>query len=127
MYHEEEVAIFNQTLIRGIADDDLSDLIVNVKENLDFIPSSLDFASFPTFLSKKFGLVYKTDKDYVPLTKAKYDYFKALVSNVAKNYYFGKGLRTVAFESNENDDFYVSLCYPTTNDNDQLFVENLFL
>ncbi|EGP5709226.1 ParA family protein [Enterococcus faecium] len=88
LYHEEEVTIFNKTLMRGIADGDLTDLIINVKENLDFIPSSLDFASFPTFLSKKFGLVDKTDKDYIPVTKAKYNYFKSLVDNVAKDYDF---------------------------------------
>lgn len=88
LYHEDEVTVFEKTLMKGIADGDLKDLVLNVMPNLDFIPSSLDFASFPVFLSKKFGLVDIGEPDYISVTKAKYDYFKALVDDVAKDYDF---------------------------------------
>lgn len=88
LYHEDEVTVFEKTLMKGIADGDLKDLVLNVKPNLDFIPSSLDFASFPVFLSKKFGLVDIGESDYIPVTKAKYEYFKSLVNDVSKDYDF---------------------------------------
>lgn len=88
LYHKEEVTIFKKTFMKGIADGDLADLPVNVKENLDFIPSSFDLGSFPTFLSKKFGLVDKFDPNYASVTKEKYEFFKSMIDEISKDYDF---------------------------------------
>lgn len=88
LYHENEVTVFKKTFMKGIAEGDLRELPLNVKPNLDFIPSSLDLESFPVYLSKKFGLVDVGDPNYVSVTKLKYDYFKSLIRDVAKDYDF---------------------------------------
>lgn len=51
-YYEDEVVVFKKTLMAGIVEGNLTDLVINVLPNLDFIPSSSDLESFPTFLSK---------------------------------------------------------------------------
>ena len=60
----------------AIADEDLSDIIIEIKDNLYLLPSFADFTSFPLFLEKKFpnsqlkrvtflkGLIEKIKDDY---------------------------------------------------------------
>jgi len=71
-----DVVTFNKTLMSAIADEDLSDIIIEIKENLYLLPSFADFTSFPLFLEKKFpdsqlgrvtflkGLIDKIKDDY---------------------------------------------------------------
>lgn len=46
----DEVFTIGKTLMRGIADGTLEDLPVNIMENLDMLPSNIDFEEFPKFL-----------------------------------------------------------------------------
>lgn len=48
------IVAFDKTLMSAIADEDLSDIIVEIKENLFLLPSFADFTSYPLFLEKKF-------------------------------------------------------------------------
>lgn len=71
-----DVVSFDKTLMSAIADEDLSDIIIEIKENLYLLPSFADFTSFPLFLEKKFpdsqlervtflkGLIDKIKDDY---------------------------------------------------------------
>lgn len=49
-----DVVSFDKTLMSAIADEDLSDIIIEIKDNLYLLPSFADFTSFPLFLEKKF-------------------------------------------------------------------------
>lgn len=71
-----DVVAFDKTLMSAIADEDLSDIIIEIKDNLYLLPSFADFTSFPLFLEKKFpnsqlervtflkGLIDKIKDDY---------------------------------------------------------------
>ncbi|MGH2202216.1 AAA family ATPase, partial [Enterococcus faecalis] len=41
-YYEDEVVVFKKTLMAGIVEGNLTDLLINVLPNLDLIPSSSD-------------------------------------------------------------------------------------
>lgn len=88
IYHEDEVTVFENTLMNGIAKGDLSDLILNVMPNVDFIPSAYDLKSFPTFLGKKFGLVDESDPQYFQVKEQQYSYFKTLIDQIKEGYDF---------------------------------------
>lgn len=51
-YYEDEVVVFKKTLMAGIVEGNLTDLVINVLPNLDFIPSSSDLESFLRFCLK---------------------------------------------------------------------------
>ncbi|MEN2665819.1 ParA family protein [Listeria kieliensis] len=51
---EGEVVKFDKTLMSAIADENLKDIVLNIKENLYLLPSFADFTSYPLFLEKKF-------------------------------------------------------------------------
>ena len=71
-----DVVSFDKTLMSAIADENLSDIIIEIKDNLYLLPSFADFTSFPLFLEKKFpnsqlervtflkGLIDKVKDDY---------------------------------------------------------------
>jgi len=48
------IVTFDKTLMSAIAEGNLSDIVVDIKENLDLLPSFADFTSYPLFLEKKF-------------------------------------------------------------------------
>lgn len=48
------IVTFDKTLMSAIADGDLSEIIIDIKENLYLLPSFADFTSYPLFLEKKF-------------------------------------------------------------------------
>lgn len=50
----KEVIKFDKTLMSAISDNDLQPIITNIKENLDIIPSYVDFTSFPIYLEKEY-------------------------------------------------------------------------
>ncbi len=70
--HEDEITIFEKTLMKGIAEGSLDKLIIDITDNLHFIPSAMDLESFPTFLSKRFGLVDESDSDYYKVKEKQY-------------------------------------------------------
>lgn len=45
-----EVVIFDTTLMSAIKNKDLSSAIINIKENLDVLPSATDFSLFPRYM-----------------------------------------------------------------------------
>ncbi|WP_349535588.1 ParA family protein [Leuconostoc citreum] len=45
-----EVVIFNTTLMSAIKNENLSSAIINIKENLDVLPSATDFSLFPRYM-----------------------------------------------------------------------------
>ncbi|MFL2068390.1 ParA family protein [Leuconostoc mesenteroides] len=45
-----EVVIFDTTLMSAIKNEDLSSAIINIKENLDVLPSATDFSLFPRYM-----------------------------------------------------------------------------
>lgn len=71
-----DIVTFEKTLMSAISDEDLSDIIIEIKDNLYLLPSFADFTSFPLFLEKKFpnsqldrvlflkGLINKIKDDY---------------------------------------------------------------
>lgn len=48
------IVTFDKTLMSAIAEGDLSDIIIDIKENFFLLPSFADFTSYPLFLEKKF-------------------------------------------------------------------------
>lgn len=73
-----EPRAFEQTLVKSIQQEDLSQSLVHLTEYLDFIPSSADFSLFPILMEKKFKDDYDKRVTYFakllePL-KNKYDY-----------------------------------------------------
>ncbi|WP_185398371.1 ParA family protein [Listeria immobilis] len=51
---EDQVVTFDKTLMSAIADENLEDIVLKIKENLYLLPSFADFTSYPLFLEKKF-------------------------------------------------------------------------
>lgn len=50
LYLTDEFVVFEKTLMSAIQDNNLQECIINIKENLDVLPSSVDFALFPRFM-----------------------------------------------------------------------------
>lgn len=50
----DEIVGFNKTLMTAIQEEDLEQIITEIKENLYLLPSFSDFALYPRFLEKKF-------------------------------------------------------------------------
>ena len=48
------IVTFDKTLMSAIAEGDLSDIIIDIKENFFLVPCFADFTSYPLFLEKKF-------------------------------------------------------------------------
>ena len=75
-YLSEELIVFEKTLMSAIKDEDLSSALINIKENLDVLPSSVDFALFPRFMEHMPDYAERVryfSELLVPL-KEKYDY-----------------------------------------------------
>ncbi|MCA9766554.1 MAG: AAA family ATPase [Carnobacterium sp.] len=73
-----DVVSFDKTLMSAIADEDLSDIIIEIKENLYLLPSFADFTSFPLFLEKRFP-----DSQLERVT-----FLKGLIDKIKDNYDF---------------------------------------
>ncbi len=71
---DNEVAIFNKTLMAAIKDQNLQSAIINVLANLDILPSSADFSLYPRFMEK-------TKDDYNDRVKYLFDLSKNLIKN----------------------------------------------
>lgn len=84
----DDVFIFEKTLMAGIRDGKIDDLIVNVMPNLDIIPSHSDFESFPAFLNKKFGVAEEGDSNWLQIESNKISFVKNLIDPIKSNYDF---------------------------------------
>ena len=75
--NSDEVYIINKTMMRGVQDQDLTDLPINIMPNLDLLPSNTDFKNFGRYLYINAGSDrYKEDHMLAPLfepLKKQYD------------------------------------------------------
>ncbi|MEK4231339.1 ParA family protein [Solibacillus sp. FSL H8-0538] len=74
----DEIVTFNKTLMAAIQEENLAQIVTEVKENLYLLPSFSDFALYPRFLEKKFP------ND----TTARVQYFSTLIEPIKKDYDF---------------------------------------
>lgn len=74
----DEIVSFNKTLMAAIQDEDLAQIVTEIKENLYLLPSFSDFALYPRYLEKKFP------ND----TTARVQYFSSLIAPLKKEYDF---------------------------------------
>ena len=74
----DEIVAFNKTLMAAIQEEDLNQIVTEVKENLYLLPSFSDFALYPRFLEKKFP------NDISSRVK----YFSTLIEPLKKDYDF---------------------------------------
>lgn len=51
-YLTDEFTVFKKTLMSAIKDENLSSAVINIKDNLDLLPSSADFSLFPRFMER---------------------------------------------------------------------------
>jgi cellulose biosynthesis protein BcsQ len=72
------IVTFDKTLMSAIAEGDLSDIIIDIKEDLFLLPSFADFTSYPLFLEKKFP-----NNQFGRVT-----YFNTLLSEIKEEYDF---------------------------------------
>lgn len=74
---DDEIVTFEKTLMTAIQDEDLSSIVMEIKENLYLLPSFSDFSEYPKFLEKKF----RNNIDRV-------QYFSKLLSSLREDYDF---------------------------------------
>lgn len=74
----DEIVTFNKTLMAAIQEEDLGQIVTEVKENLYLLPSFSDFALYPRYLEKKFP----SD------TSSQVKYFASLIEPLKKDYDF---------------------------------------
>lgn len=74
--NNENITIINKTLMKGIQDNNLEDIPVNIIDNLDLLPSFIDFEDFPKFLFKNTNTDLEEDfylSNLIKPLKKKYD------------------------------------------------------
>ena len=74
----DEIVAFNKTLMAAIQEENLSQIVTEVKENLYLLPSFSDFALYPRYLEKKFP------NDSI----ARVQYFSSLIKPLKQDYDF---------------------------------------
>ena len=50
--NDSEVVMFDRTLMSAISEGDLTSIITSINDNLDLLPSYVDFTSYPAFLER---------------------------------------------------------------------------
>ena len=73
----DEIVSFNKTLMAAIQEEDLKQIVTEIKPNLYLLPSFSDFALYPRFLEKKF-----------PNTVDRVHYFNSLLEPLKADYDF---------------------------------------
>ncbi|MGX5378222.1 ParA family protein [Ligilactobacillus sp. LYQ135] len=74
--NQNTVDAIDKTIMRGVEERDFTDLPVNIKENLDLLPSYIDFENFTKYLYKNTNSEYEETHLIEPLLeplKANYD------------------------------------------------------
>lgn len=70
---------YEETLMRGIQNGDLSKVRVEINKNLYLFPSSSDYFSFTNFLDVKFGVVAEGSENYDRIEQQKISYLPSLL------------------------------------------------
>ncbi|MEJ6348934.1 ParA family protein [Holzapfeliella sp. He02] len=87
-HEEKEHYQINKTLMAGVRDGDLKPLITPIIDNLDMIPSHMDFKNLPTFLAKKYGIAESIDKNYHQIELKKVSFMRDLLEPIKQDYDF---------------------------------------
>lgn len=85
-HNPDDIFSFDKTLMTAVRENNLENLSVPIVENLDLLPSYIDFANYSTFLDKQYGVVEKGDPDYYPVTEKKINHFKHLLEPLKADY-----------------------------------------
>lgn len=79
---------FESTLMTAVKRNCLKDSIVTIFDNLDLLPSYIDFANYPLFLDLEFGVSDPESKNFKEIDSEKKQYFKKLLEPVKNVYDF---------------------------------------
>ena len=82
----DNIFSFEKTLMTAVREGSLENLAVPIIENLDLLPSYIDFANYSTFLDKRFGVVEEGDPGYHEITEQKITYFNQLLEPLKDQY-----------------------------------------
>lgn len=81
-----EPFVVGKTLMTAITEENLNSSLVNIMDNLDLLPSYIDFSNYDTFLNHKFGMLDSKHENYKKLQIAKMNYLSNLLSPLKDNY-----------------------------------------
>ncbi|HAZ9506025.1 TPA: AAA family ATPase [Enterococcus faecium] len=90
-YHskDDEIFIIDKTMLAGIVEKDLGQLVVPIIENLYCIPSHIDFKNFPKYLTKLYGdAIEGIDDNYFEIERNRISVLKDLLQPIKKDYDF---------------------------------------
>lgn len=90
-YHskDDEIFIIDKTMLAGIVERNLEQLVVPIIENLYCIPSHIDFKNFPKYLTKLYGdAIEGIDNNYFEIEKNRISVLKDLLQPIKKDYDF---------------------------------------
>lgn len=87
-HNPNEVFVLEKTMMAGIRDNNLKDLVVKILPNLSLIPSHYDLKNLTNFLSKKYGVAEKGDKNYYSVTKNKIFFLRDLLDPLKADFDF---------------------------------------
>ncbi|EPI26444.1 MULTISPECIES: ParA family protein [Enterococcus] len=90
-YHskDDEIFIIDKTMLAGIVERNLEQLVVPIIENLYCIPSHIDFKNFPKYLTKLYGdAIEGIDDNYFEVEKNRISVLKDLLQPIKKDYDF---------------------------------------
>ncbi|EOE6423933.1 ParA family protein [Enterococcus hirae] len=90
-YHskDDEIFIIDKTMLAGIVERNLEQLVVPIIENLYCIPSHIDFKNFPKYLTKLYGdAIEGIDDNYFEIEKNRISVLKDLLQPIKKDYDF---------------------------------------
>ncbi|HFM5783625.1 TPA: ParA family protein [Enterococcus faecium] len=90
-YHskDDEIFIIDKTMLAGIVEKNLAQLVVPIIENLYCIPSHIDFKNFPKYLTKLYGdAIEGIDDNYFEVERNRISVLKDLLQPIKKDYDF---------------------------------------
>ncbi|EAC2557533.1 ParA family protein [Listeria monocytogenes] len=120
LYTEDDDFVLDKTMMAGVRDGNIKDIRVNVMNNLDIVPSHIDFKKFPTFLNKRFGVAEQGDPEYHEIESQKLPFMKNLIDPFKEEYDFilidtpptaSDWTRTASFASD-----YIIIAFQTQSD-----------
>lgn len=79
---------FESTLMTAVKRNCLKDSIVTIFDNLDLLPSYIDFANYPLFLDLEFGVSDPESANFKTIDSDKKQYFKNLLEPLKSEYDF---------------------------------------
>lgn len=90
LYSEiEEDFVIEKTMMAGIVTNDLSELVIPIKENLYCVPSHIDFKNFPKYLTRVFGsAIAGLDENYEEIEAQRIRVLKDLIEPIKEDYDF---------------------------------------